>query len=161
MVQPINEEKMKLFLDSGIFIEYLKGRKIDFYEFLIQQDYELFINQVVFSEFLYYFIGTVGNKSPLAIKESGRLPDCLKDRNPIDMIPGVQVLNHNSGISQSAIDIIKQFNLLPNDALILATCKYFDIKYLATFDSDFEVPCNSLGIRIFNDKSELKVFIHG
>jgi predicted nucleic acid-binding protein len=96
----------------------------------------------------------------MTLKESCRIADCFKDRNPTDMLPGVQVLNHNSDISQSAIDIIKRFNLLPNDALILATCKHFEIEYLASFDSDFEVPCNALGIHIFNDKVGLKDFMH-
>jgi len=152
---------MKIFVDSGVFVEYLKGRKVDFYEYLLQQDHELFINQVVLSEFLYYFIGTVGNKSPMTLKESGRIADCFKDRNPIDMLPGIQVLKHNSDISQSVIEIIKKFNLLPNDALILATCKSYDIKYLASHDSDYKDPCNALGIRIFNDESDLKNFIPG
>ena len=55
---------MKIFVDSGIFVEYLKGRKVDFFEYLINQDYKLFINQVVLSEVLFHFIGTIGNKSP-------------------------------------------------------------------------------------------------
>lgn len=152
-------KKHENLLDSGVFVEYLKGRKVEFYEYLLQQEHELFINQVVLSEFLYYFIGTVGNKSPMALKESGRIADCFKGLNPVDMLPGVQVLKHNSDISQSAIEIIKQFNLLPNDALILATCNRYNIKYLASFDSDFDGPCKTLGIRILNDASDLKNFI--
>ena len=152
---------MKIFVDSGIFVEYLKGRKVVFYEYLISEDYELFINQVVLSEFLYYYVGIVGNKSPMAIKESGKIADCFTSRNPIDMLPGIQVLNHYSDISLSAIDIMKKFNLLPNDALILATCKHFGIKYLASFDSDFDGPCSGLGIRIFNDETDLKYFTLG
>jgi uncharacterized protein len=152
---------MKIFVDSGIFIEYLKGRKIEFFEYLIQQDYQLFINQVVLSEFLYYFIATIGNKAPLTIKESGKITDCFKNQNPIDMLPGFQFLNHTTEISLLAIDFAKQFNLLPNDALILATCKFHDLKYLASFDSDFEAPCKSLGIRIFNDEADLKDYVPG
>lgn len=151
---------MKIFVDSGIFVEYLKGRKVEFFEYLIQQDYQLFINQVVLSEFLFHFIATIGNKSPLAIKESGKIAECLKVQNPIDMLPGIQFLNHTAEISQLTIDFSKQFNLLPNDALILATCKFYDLKYLASFDSDFDEPCDVLGIRIFNDETDLKDYIH-
>nr|WP_290902916.1 PIN domain-containing protein [Ferroglobus sp.] len=32
-------------------------------------------------------------------------------------------------------------NLLPNDALILATCKFYGIKYLISFDNDFRGAC--------------------
>lgn len=150
---------MKIFVDSGIFIEYLKGRKVDFFEYLINQDYKLFINQVVLSEVLFHFIGTIGNKSPLAIKESGKISECFKDHNPIDMLPGIQFLDHTSEISKLTIDFVKKFNLLPNDALILATCKSYDLKYLASFDSDFDKPCDILGIRIFNDETDLKDYI--
>ena len=33
--------------------------------------------------------------------------------------------------------VIEECNLLPNDALIAATCKYYSIKKIATFDEDF------------------------
>ena len=32
---------------------------------------------------------------------------------------------------------IKEYNLKPNDALILSTCKYYHIPYLVSLDSDF------------------------
>jgi uncharacterized protein len=136
-----------------------KGERLSFFEYLIQQDYKLFINQVVLSEVLFHFIATIGNKSPLAINESGKIAECFKDHNPIDMLPGIQFLDHTAEISTLTIDFSKQINLLPNDALILATCKSHDLKYLATFDSDFEAPCKSLDIRIFNDETDLKNYI--
>jgi predicted nucleic acid-binding protein len=33
---------------------------------------------------------------------------------------------------------MRKYNLLPNDALIVTTCKYYDIKKIATFDEDFK-----------------------
>ncbi len=33
--------------------------------------------------------------------------------------------------------IMEKYNLLPNDALIAATCKHYGIKKIATFDEDF------------------------
>ncbi len=35
-------------------------------------------------------------------------------------------------------EVFKEYNLLPNDALIAATCKHYGIKKIATFDEDFE-----------------------
>ncbi len=35
-------------------------------------------------------------------------------------------------------ELIKTYRLLPNDALIAATCKYYGIKKIATFDEDFK-----------------------
>jgi predicted nucleic acid-binding protein len=34
-------------------------------------------------------------------------------------------------------NIMVQYNLLPNDALIVATCRHYGIKKIATFDEDF------------------------
>lgn len=36
------------------------------------------------------------------------------------------------------LDIIARYNLLPNDAIIAATCLHHGIKSIATFDSDFK-----------------------
>ncbi len=36
------------------------------------------------------------------------------------------------------IEVSQKYRLLPNDALIAATCKYYGIKKIATFDEDFE-----------------------
>jgi len=35
-------------------------------------------------------------------------------------------------------ELMKNYNLLPNDALIATTCKYYGIKKIATFDEDFK-----------------------
>ena len=34
--------------------------------------------------------------------------------------------------------LMEKYKLLPNDALIVATCKHHGINKIATFDSDFE-----------------------
>ena len=34
--------------------------------------------------------------------------------------------------------IAETYKLLPNDALIAATCKYYGIRKIATFDEDFK-----------------------
>ena len=35
-------------------------------------------------------------------------------------------------------ELMKNYSLLPNDALIAATCKHYGIKKIATFDGDFK-----------------------
>jgi predicted nucleic acid-binding protein len=39
---------------------------------------------------------------------------------------------------KSVRDVAEKYRLLPNDALIAATCKHYGIKNIATFDSDFD-----------------------
>ncbi len=52
---------------------------------------------------------------------------------------------------------MKKHNLLSNDALILATCKYYRIKYLISIDtSDFKEPCEKEGIVLINSVEKLK-----
>lgn len=35
-------------------------------------------------------------------------------------------------------ELMRKYRLLPNDALIAATCKYYGIRKIATFDEDFD-----------------------
>ncbi len=41
-------------------------------------------------------------------------------------------------IKQAALDIMRQYGLLPNDAIIAATCKHYNIDTIITFDEDFK-----------------------
>ncbi len=36
------------------------------------------------------------------------------------------------------LDVIANYGLLPNDALIAATCRHYGVKKIVTFDRDFE-----------------------
>jgi predicted nucleic acid-binding protein len=40
-------------------------------------------------------------------------------------------------VKELALEIMKEYGLLPNDALIAATCRHYKINTLATFDEDF------------------------
>jgi uncharacterized protein len=48
--------------------------------------------------------------------------------------------------------LMKKHNLLPNDALILASCKIKNIAVLASFDSDFTDACKKEKIQLINTK---------
>ena len=51
---------------------------------------------------------------------------------------------------------LKNDGLLPNDALILATCKYYKIERLATLDvEDFKKPCKAEGIVLVSNLGDL------
>ena len=50
---------------------------------------------------------------------------------------------------------MKKYNLLPNDALILASLKRHDIKHLASYDKkDFEHPCKIEKINLITSIEE-------
>jgi predicted nucleic acid-binding protein len=45
-----------------------------------------------------------------------------------------------------------KYNLLSNDAIILATCKLHNIPNLASHDSDFEEACKGEGITLLKEE---------
>ncbi|MEM5828355.1 MAG: PIN domain-containing protein [Candidatus Aenigmatarchaeota archaeon] len=73
--------------------------------------------------------------SPLEIKkgiEKTKLDlTCLRE-----IFSLFEVLPCNFGIK--TLRIIEKYKLLPNDAIIAATCKYYRIRKIATFDEDFK-----------------------
>lgn len=146
---------MNIFVDSSVLIEYIKGNRLDLYEALIEQEHNLFTNQVGVSEYLFHFIAVSAQKSPLSVKESGKIAEVFGKRNPFDMMPDIKHLDHNQEIAFKAFEIMKQYNMLPNDAIIVATCDFFKIDNLATFDEDFDAPCKDFGIRIIKDTENL------
>lgn len=48
------------------------------------------------------------------------------------------ILSPGEAIFDISKEIIERDRLLPNDALIAATCKHYGIKKIATFDEDFK-----------------------
>lgn len=48
------------------------------------------------------------------------------------------VLELNEDIFEIAKEVVEKYRLLPNDALIAATCKHYGIRKIATCDSDFD-----------------------
>ena len=47
-------------------------------------------------------------------------------------------LDLNDDIFEIAKEVVEKYRLLPNDALIAATCKHHGIRKIATFDPDFK-----------------------
>ncbi|WP_156967368.1 PIN domain-containing protein [Geoglobus ahangari] len=59
-------------------------------------------------------------------------------------------LEINKEIRNLAYKFVKKYGLLPNDALILATCRFYGIKYLISFDGDFERVCKEECIELID-----------
>lgn len=57
------------------------------------------------------------------------------------------------------LKFMSDYNLLSSDALILSTCKQNAIKYLASYDSDFKMPCLKEGIILLNQETDFAQFI--
>ena len=71
----------KIFLDSSILIEALKGNKQEFYYSIVSDiKNSFYINSIVVSEYLYFLVGFSGGSSPRSLKESGKIKDSLADQ---------------------------------------------------------------------------------
>ncbi|MDI3497206.1 type II toxin-antitoxin system VapC family toxin [Archaeoglobus sp.] len=127
----------RIFLDSSVLVESLKGKDfaIEIIEVLRGKEALLVVNPIVFSEVTYLFM-KYGGKSRL--------------RELFSMLNSLAIFEVNAESVSIAEKLILDYNLLPNDALILATCKYYGIKYLASLDTDFEKACEAEKVTLIN-----------
>jgi predicted nucleic acid-binding protein len=148
---------MKVFIDSSVIVEYIKGNKTDFLEQLIASNHGLFSNAIVYSEFMFYYLAVIGEKSPLSIRESKQIRTIIEKHNPIDIFLNFEILPVNNETTVLSYQFMQKYNLLPNDALIIATAKLNGIEYMATFDvTDFGTPCKREKIKLIGSIQELE-----
>ena len=144
----------KIMVDSSVFVEALKGRKTAFYESLVSdKKNEFYINEVILSEYLYYILGVNGGSSPKALQQSNSIPSVLAaSSSELSVLADFNILSSNQSFCEVVPQIMSKYNLLPNDAIILATCKLHGITQLASHDSDFIIPCQAEGIELLREE---------
>ena len=147
---------MKIFLDSSVLIEYEKQTKTELLQRLVQSDHQILINPIVASEYLYQLLGILGGRSPMSICESGKINEVLSLHDTKTFLTGFQFLAIPEDALSLSVDFMKKYNLLPNDALILASCKIQEVKVLVSYDSDFYQSCVAEGIQLITKVSDLR-----
>jgi len=136
--------KERIFLDSSIIIGLFSGE--DDAEKILGRiiSQSLCINEVVFSEVVYKamilkFLETEENFSLKKLKrdidsyvylygEFSKFSDEFE----------IEFLIITEEVVEIASSLASKYKLLPNDALIAATCKHYGIDKIATFDPDFK-----------------------
>ena len=152
-------QAVEVFVDSSLLVEYIKDRKVALLDYLLKHQRDLAINSTVVSEFLFYFIGFKGDKSPMTLKRNNSIGAIIEQNNPVAILEGFTVLPESNDIAL-VVSLMKEHNLLPNDALILATCLQHRIPYLASYDvADFAPACAAEGIVLLSDVEEAKQHI--
>lgn len=146
MVSPI-----KVFVDSSLFIEYIKGNKTELLEKLFASELDLCINSTVLSELLYHYLGCYGRKSPRALKENKSIHQVFTQNNPQELIDELTLIAENDSLKEQTIEAMKKYNLLSNDAIILVDCKNNQINYVASYDPDFKGFCEDENINLISD----------
>ena len=132
----------RVFLDSSILVEYYKNAATDLLDRLITEPAcSLHISQIVLSEYVFHCLGHDAAKSPLALKTSGKIKETLSYADHALFLQQFDFLADDENIIPHFIQLMSSYNLLPNDALILAICKLNQIPALASHDSDFTGVC--------------------
>lgn len=138
-------------------IEYEKGSRPEILEVLFDTDHRLFIHPVTVSEYLYHLIGFRGGKSPLTIKGAQGIERVLQDHKTEQFLQIFEHLPFSFDQDLNSIRLMKKYNLLPNDAMIIAAAAKEGFGFIASFDSDFKFPCQSEGIQLISDLSDIPI----
>lgn len=141
----------RIFIDSSVFIEALKGNKRLFYDALIsKREDQFYINDIVLSEYLYYILGFNSGISPRTLQQKKQISNILKNEtDQISLLEEFHFLPASQNFLLEVPQLMSEYNLLPNDAIILATCKLHGMK-LASHDSDFITACKSESIELIS-----------
>ena len=148
----------KIFLDSSILVEYVKGNKIELLDRLLNDtDATLFISQIVISEFYFHALAVYGNKSPLSIKMSGGIGNIMRQYQPQQFLQLFNFLADNAAFINATAQLMEKHNILPNDALIIANCQYHNIQCIASYDvNDFTTVCKSENMTLISSVQDFE-----
>lgn len=146
-----------IFLDSSILVEYSKGNGRDFMTSLLGCGVQLHYNSIVLTEYLYHFLGYQGGKAPRTLKENQRIGHVLNADDPLRLLNLFGQLVDAHPPAATVVRLMKTYNMLPNDAIILAHCLTTGIRYVASYDvTDFATPCRREGITLLDSVEALK-----
>lgn len=146
---------MKIFVDSSVLIEFANERRPELLDALLDSSHELYINNIVVSEFVYKLLGIIAGKSPMSVCENEQIQETLKMYDAVAFLSSFSYLTISKAAMLKSIDYMKNYNLLPNDAMILASCKLENIAILTSYDSDFREACQNEGIKLISKVEDL------
>ncbi|NJE09576.1 type II toxin-antitoxin system VapC family toxin [Thermococcus sp. MAR1] len=141
----------RVLIDSNVFVEYLKGnpKAMKVLSSLLSSEYEIFINAIVYSEVVFLFISKTTGLSAFALKKKPPAVVNSGVEKVLALLQQFKIAEINEVVLQTASEIITRHGLLPNDAIILATAKIYDMT-LATLDSDFGGPAKEEGVPLYS-----------
>jgi len=97
----------------------------------------------------------------MTIKRDGNISNVLSQYDPISVLKDFLVVSETSEVAL-VFSLMQKYNLLPNDALILATCLHHSLPYLASYDeNDFRDACTAEGIKLIGSEAEATQLLAG
>jgi len=138
----------KCFIDTTVILEVVLQNRVNLLRKLT--DFALYTSINVLEEACYKILYACVLEN-LGTEKAGvfRIKDAFEKGSADDLIEEklhilnflktrLAVLELNESIFDESKKLIMEYHLLPNDALIVATCKHYGIKKIATFDDDFK-----------------------
>jgi len=134
---------MRVFFDSNVFLKYLAG--VEDAKKLIGKvedgEWKGYVNDIVISEVVYGYLRLALDVSRYRLRKYViEYTDRVKELLEQDVYPLFTDFEHlpiSIGI-ENLIEYMTKYRLLPNDALIVATCRAYNINNIATFDEDLK-----------------------
>jgi len=139
---------MKIFIDTSFFVEYFLGNKKAKGIYDAIRSEELYTSINVVEETTYILMKLTASDLSNEDRHYEIIEKLKKDEKIYEVCvnkarafysslvgSGVKILMPASW--DPTLEIMEKYRLLPNDALIAATCKYYGVKKIATFDDDF------------------------
>ena len=77
-------------------------------------------------------------KKSYELKKKPELVKSVELNDLVELLGRYRTLDVGEAVESEAAELITRYGLLPNDALIAATCKHHGIRKIATFDPDFK-----------------------
>ncbi|WP_240911778.1 type II toxin-antitoxin system VapC family toxin [Thermococcus sp. M36] len=152
--------RFRFFIGSNVILDYFYGEKRA--KEVIEAAKSLgdvFINGIVLTEVSIRYLKDSTGKKSYTLKHSPQLVREV-DKSPLySILDGFSYLSDNALIGEEAIVLMDIYGLLPNDAIILATCKFYGIDYLISFDTDFKRACDGERITLVDSKEKLEELI--
>ena len=153
--------KFRFFIDSNVILDYFYGDDTarEIIE-IADSNGEIFINGIVLTEVSIRYLKDVTGERSYTLKHRSELVKNV-DKSPLYAVLGrFLYLPDNVLIGEDAVTLMDIYGLLPNDAIILATCRFYGINYLISFDSDFKKACEEEGITLVNSKEKLNKILN-
>ena len=138
-----------MFIDTNVFYNFMFETELTSKAVkILEIDDRLVTSFTVVNENLYILARKLAERE-FCVKSSKKFREFISEngyepfRKEMEMLftmledLSVEILTDHQDVSE-IWEIMCEYKLLPNDALIVATCRHYGIKKIATFDEDFK-----------------------
>lgn len=105
---------------------------------------------------MFHYLTIGENVSPRTVKERGDIRRVLGKSENHRLIQEFTLIDIEPKDLPSVAKLMADVNLLPNDALLVATCLSRNIGALASFDPDFHEVCQTNGLALLDSAERVE-----